>query len=48
MVIHFFTKFVLIERGRPTKVILQLEVVHNLPTKLPQKSLYEKSILFLL
>lgn len=27
-------------------MIFQLDVVHNLPSKLPQKSLYEKLLLF--
>jgi hypothetical protein len=34
------------KRRRPSKVICQLDVVHNLPTKLPQKLLNEKSLLF--
>jgi hypothetical protein len=34
------------ERGRPPKIICQLDVVHDLPTKLPQKLLDEKSLLF--
>jgi hypothetical protein len=29
MVIHFFAKFILIERERPPMVIFQLDVVHN-------------------
>ena len=32
------TKLILMEKGRPSKVIFQFDVVHNLPTKLPQKS----------
>jgi hypothetical protein len=32
------TKLILMEKGRPPKVIFQLDVMHNLPTKLPQKS----------
>jgi hypothetical protein len=34
----YFAKFVLMERRRPPKIIFQLDVVHNLPTELPQKS----------
>jgi hypothetical protein len=38
MVIIFFAKLILTERRRHPKVIFQLDVVHNWPTKLPQKS----------
>jgi hypothetical protein len=38
----FFAKFVLIGRGRLLRVICQLDVVHNWPKKLTQKSLDEK------
>jgi hypothetical protein len=37
----FFAKLVLTKRGTPPKVIFQLDVVHNLPTKLAQKLLDE-------
>jgi hypothetical protein len=43
----YFAKFVLMERRRPPKIIFQLDVVHNLPTKLPQELLNEKLLLFL-
>jgi hypothetical protein len=36
MVIRFYAKLILKKRGRHPKVIFQLNVVHNLPTKLPQ------------
>jgi hypothetical protein len=39
MVIYVFAKFIFIERKRPPKVIFQLDVVHNWPNKLPQKSM---------
>jgi hypothetical protein len=42
----FFAKLVLAKRGKPPKVIFQLNVVHNLPTQLPQKLLDEKVLLF--
>jgi hypothetical protein len=31
MVIHFFAKFILIQRERSPMVIFQLDVVHNWP-----------------
>jgi hypothetical protein len=40
----FFTKFILVEVGRHPKVIFQLDVVHKLPTKLPQKSWMKSSL----
>jgi hypothetical protein len=36
--VFFFAKLILMERRRPPKVIFHLDMVHNLPTKLPQKS----------
>jgi hypothetical protein len=35
MVIHFFMQNLILQKKRPPKVIFQLDVVHNLPTKLP-------------
>jgi hypothetical protein len=42
MVIRFFAKFILIESKKPPRMIFQLDVVHNLPNKLPHKSMDEK------
>jgi hypothetical protein len=39
----FFAKLVLTQRERPPMVIFQLDVVHNWPNKMPQKSMDEKS-----
>jgi hypothetical protein len=47
MVIRFFAKLILTERGRHPKVIFQLDVVHNLPTKLHQKSWMKNCLLLL-
>jgi hypothetical protein len=38
----FFAKLILTERRRHPKMIFQLDVVHNLPAKLPQKSWMKK------
>jgi hypothetical protein len=46
MVSFFFAKFVLTKRGKLPTTIFQLDVVHNLPTKLSLKSLGEKLLLF--
>jgi hypothetical protein len=43
----YFINFILTERERPHMVIFQLDVVHNLPNKLLQKSMDEKSIVSL-
>jgi hypothetical protein len=44
MVIRFFfAKFVLTQKGRHPMVIFQLDVEHNSPNKLLQKSMDEKS-----
>jgi hypothetical protein len=48
MDINFFAKFVLMERERPSNMICQVDVVHNLPTKLPQKLLDEIAFIFCL
>jgi hypothetical protein len=44
----FFAKFIFMERKRPPMVIFQLDVLHNWPNKLPQKSMDEKLSSFLL
>ena len=44
MVIHFFMKNLILQKKRPPKVIFQLDVVHNLPSKLPQTLLDKKSL----
>jgi hypothetical protein len=48
MVIHFFLQnlFLHKERGKPPTVIFQLDVKHQLPIKLPQKSFDGKPLLF--
>jgi hypothetical protein len=47
MVIHFFAKFILTERKRPSRVIFQSGMVHNQPSKQSQKSMNEKSLPFI-
>jgi hypothetical protein len=42
MVIRIFAKFIFTERKRLARVIFQLDVMHNWPQKLPQKSMDEK------
>ena len=47
MIIHIFCNFHYYRKRRLPVVIFQLNVVHNLPTKLSQNSSDEKLLLFL-
>jgi hypothetical protein len=42
MVIRFFANCILTEKKRPPMVLFQLDMVHNYPSKQPQKSMDEK------